>query len=96
MKTKQEVIDAISDIQHPLIAYSLLDLGIVKEVELEGNVVTVVFAFPFPEIPIADKLVNSISEPIKSLGVEFQYSIVDMTVEEKSKFMDMETKAWKG
>jgi len=96
MKTKQDIITAISDVQHPAIAYSLLELGIVKDIELNENVVTAIFAFPFPNIPIGNQLIDSISSPIKSLGFDFKYSIVVMTEEEKSKFMKMETDAWKG
>lgn len=96
MRTKEDVIKAISDVQHPAIAYSLLELGIVKDVELNENTITATFAFPFPNIPIADQLINSISVPIESLGFDFKYSIVIMTEEEKAKFMKMEMEAWKG
>ena len=96
MRTKEDVIKAISEVQHPAIAYSLLELGIVKDIELNGNTVTATFAFPFPNIPIADQLINSISLPIESLGFDFKYSTTVMTEEEKSKFMKMEFEAWKG
>ena len=96
MKTKEDVIKTISGIQHPAIAYSLLELGIVKDVELNENAVTATFAFPFPNIPIAEQLINSISVPIKSLGFDVEYSVVTMTEEEKAKFMKMEMEAWKG
>lgn len=96
MIKKQEVIDVISNVQHPAIGYSLLELGIVKDVEIEENIVTAVFAFPFPNIPIADQLISSISNPIKSLGLDFKYLIVVMNENEKAKFMKMEAEAWKG
>ena len=96
MKTKQDIIDAISSVQHPAIGYSLLELGIVKDLDLHGNIVTAIFAFPFPNIPIANQLTNSISSPIKSLGFEFEYSVTTMTETEKAKFMQMEAEAWKG
>ena len=96
MKTKQNIIDAISGVQHPAISNSLLNLGIVKEVELNNNVANIIFAFPFPNIPIADQLVYSIYEPIKAIGVDFNYDIVDMSEEEKAKFMKLEAEGWKG
>ena len=96
MKTKQDILNAISGVQHPAITNSLLNLGIVKDVELINNVANIVFAFPFPNIPIADQLVYSIYEPIKAIGVDFNYDIVDMTEEEKAKFMQLETEGWKG
>ncbi|MEN8137770.1 MAG: iron-sulfur cluster assembly protein [Bacteroidota bacterium] len=96
MKTKHDVIDVISGVQHPAIANSLLNLGIIKEVELKDNVANVTFAFPFPEIPIADQLVYSIYEPIKALGVDFNYDIITMTEEEKARFMKLEAEGWVG
>ena len=96
MKTKEDVIKAISNVNHPAINFSLLELGIVNDVEVIGDKAKVVFAFPFPNIPIAEMLINSISQPIKSLGLDFEYSIKNMTEEEKSKFIQMEAQAWKG
>jgi len=96
MKTKDDIIKAIIDVKHPAIANSLLNLGIVKDVELKDNIANVIFAFPFPEIPIADQLVYSIYEPIKALGVDFNYDIIDMTEEEKATFMKLEAEGWQG
>jgi metal-sulfur cluster biosynthetic enzyme len=96
MKTQQDIIDAISEVKHPAIANSLINLGIVKDVKLIDNVANVVFAFPFPEIPIGEQLIYSIYEPIKALGVDFNYDVVTMTEEEKAKFMQLEAEGWVG
>jgi len=81
--TKQDVLNALEKVGHPAINYSLIKLGIVNDVELNDNKVSVIFAFPFPNIPIADTLVNSIAQPVKSLGLDFDYKIRVMTEEEK-------------
>ena len=96
MKTKEEVLELISNVMHPAINYSLKDLGIVRDLNTNENSVEVIFAFPFPGIPIADALVNSISQPITADGIEFNYKIDLMTMEEKDKFMKMEVAGWKG
>jgi metal-sulfur cluster biosynthetic enzyme len=96
MKTLNDVANVITKVMHPAINYSLTDLGIVTDVELEDNKVVLVFAFPFPNIPIADQLISSIALPIKDLGLELEYSIRIMTEEEKAVFMQMEQAAWKG
>ncbi|MEN8249212.1 MAG: iron-sulfur cluster assembly protein [Bacteroidota bacterium] len=96
MITKQEVIDAISEVQHPAIDNSLLNLGIIKDIQLEANTAQVIFAFPFPNIPIAEQLVFSINEPIKALGLGFKYKIITMTNDEKEQFMQLEAEGWKG
>lgn len=94
--TKQDVLNELEKVEHPAINYSLIKLGIVNDVELNDNKVSVVFAFPFPNIPIADTLVNSIARPIKSMGLDFDYKIRIMTEEEKRRFLQLEAEAWKG
>ena len=96
MKTKEEIIEVISGAEHPAINYSLYELGIVKDIEVGDNVVKLKFAFPFPNIPIADTLINSVAMPLQNISYSLDYEIVLMTDEEKSKFMRMETEAWKG
>ncbi|MCF6241547.1 MAG: iron-sulfur cluster assembly protein [Bacteroidales bacterium] len=96
MITLSDVANAIKDVKHPAINYSLGELGIVTDVELENNSVSLVFAFPFPEIPIADQLINSIVQPLNELGLEVDYSIRVMTDEERNVFLQMEQEAWKG
>lgn len=96
MKTLSDVANAITGVMHPAINYSLTDLGIVTDVELENNKVSLVFAFPFPNIPIADQLISSITNPIYDLGLEVEYSIRVMNEEEKAIFLQMEQEAWKG
>lgn len=94
--TKQDVLNELGKVEHPAINYSLIKLGIINDVELNDNKVSVVFAFPFPNIPIADALVNSIASPVKSMGLDFDYKIRIMTEEEKTRFLQLETEAWKG
>jgi len=94
--TQEEVIQALSRIEHPAISYSLIKLGIVANVELIENKVTLVFAFPFPNIPIANALINSIAQTVYKLGLEFQYSSRIMTDEERNRFLQLEAEAWKG
>ena len=93
--TQQDLVNELSKVGHPAINYSLIKLGIVTDVELNNNKVSVVFAFPFPNIPIADMLVNSITQTVKSLGLDFDYKIRIMTEEEKMRFLQLETEAWK-
>ena len=94
--TKEIVLNTLSDVEHPAIRYSLLKLGIVTDVELTGNKVKVVFAFPFPNIPIADYLIQSVTKPVKQLGLELEYTTRIMNDDERNLFLQLETEAWKG
>lgn len=96
MITKEAALEAIKDVMHPAINFSLLDLGIVKHVSTDEDIVYVTFAFPFPNIPIADTLIKSISEPLEKMGAEVRADMVLMTEAEKQRFLEMEHQAWKG
>ena len=96
MISKTEVENALSGVEHPAIKHSLIDLGIVSNILLLGKKVIIEFAFPFPNIPIADQLIGSIEKPINNLDLSFEHTIRTMNKEEKQKFLQMETEAWKG
>ncbi len=96
MIKEQEILKVISAVKHPAIDYSLLDLGIIKDIEIEGNTVALKFVFPFPNIPIADTLINSVKMPLNNIGCSLFSDVILMTDEEKAKFMQMEAEAWKG
>jgi ATP-binding protein involved in chromosome partitioning len=94
--TLQEVKDALSKVKHPAIDNSLVNLGIVSNIDLVENTVSVVFAFPFPNIPIAEQLVASIENPVKEMGLEFEHMIRGMTDNERALFMQLEQEGWIG
>ncbi len=96
MTTKEDVLKAIENVKHPAIDLSLVELGIIKNIEVENNKAQVTFALPFPNIPIVDMLINMIKQPIIGLGAEFEDTIVLMTEEEKQRFLMLEQSAWKG
>ena len=63
MMDKDEIMMLLDEIPHPAINYSLRKLGILSEIKVEGDMVSAVFAFPFPieKIPIADKIIGSVA-----------------------------------
>ena len=94
--TQEDVINELEKVGHPAINYSLIKLGRLTDIELNDNKVSAVFAFPFPDIPIADRLINSVAQQVKSSGLEFVYKIRVMTEKEKTRFLRLEKEAWKG
>lgn len=93
---KDEAIRLLSDVKHPAIDRTLLDLGIIKYISSDEDIVYITLAFPFPEIPIADTLVELVSAPIRNAGSDVRVDMVLMTEEEKQQFLRMEKEAWKG
>ena len=94
--TQQDILNELEKIGHPAINYSLIKLGILTDIKLDNDNLSVVFAFPFPSIPIKDRLINSVAEPVKELGLDFSYKIRIMTEQEKERFFELEKEAWKG
>jgi len=96
MKTIYDLAQVITKVPHPFINYSLTELGIVTDIDLEDNLVTLKFVWPFPEIPIRDDLVNSVEKVVSELGFEFSYTERVMTPVEKNDFLVLEKQGWKG
>ncbi len=92
----ENLISVFSEVKHPAIASSLIDLGIIRDVTVDARTVRVTFAFPFPDIPIEDVLVSSIADPIRKLGYEIEHAIKVMTDQERDEFLRLETEGWQG
>ncbi|WP_297090900.1 iron-sulfur cluster assembly protein [uncultured Draconibacterium sp.] len=92
-----EITKEIAKVMHPAINYSLVDLGMVQDIELyTEQLVILTFVFPFPNIPIADKLIASVEKVVQALGFEMQYIVRVMKTDEKQRFLQMEKAGWKG
>jgi len=94
--SEENVRKAMAQIMHPAIDRTLIDLGMVKDIAIEGNKVTVTLAVPFPGIPIKDLLVNSVREPIEKLGGKVEVKLAVMNQQELKAFLAMENESWRG
>ena len=94
--SREEIIKKISNVKHPAIDRTLLDLGILKDLTVKENKITITLAFPFPNIPIKDYLINSVKEPLKEIGLEIGINEVVMNQKELQNFLSMEQEAWTG
>ncbi|MEX2703661.1 MAG: iron-sulfur cluster assembly protein [Candidatus Freyrarchaeum guaymaensis] len=94
--SEEEAVKVVSQVIHLAIDCTLVDLGIVKKIKVENNKVFVTLAFPFPNIPIKEYLINSVKEPLEKLGAEVEIKTRVMTPEELEAFLEMEQKHWKG
>ena len=68
----------------------------VKDVTVKGDKVVATIAFPVPNIPIKDTIVNSVKESIAKLGAECEIKEMVMNQQEREAFLDKEQKNWKG
>jgi len=92
---EKDIRKALEQIEHPAINSTLIDLGIIKEISTKEDKVTIIIAFPFPNIPIGDYFVNSVREAIEKLGVKPEIKITIMDQEAQKKFLAMEQENWK-
>lgn len=94
--SKEDALKLAAQVLHPAIDRNLVDLGIVKDIDVDGDVATVTFAFPFANIPIADQLISSVRVPLESQGLNVEIKITVMTESELQTFLAMEQEGWKG
>jgi len=94
--SEEDFRKAVAQVKHPAIDCTLIDLGIVKDITVKGDKVVVTIAFPVPNIPIRDIIMNSVREAIAKLGAKCQIKETLMSQQEREIFLDKEQKNWKG
>ncbi len=93
--TREQAWKSVEKVQHPAINFSLSELGILKDIDISGEMLTITLALPFPKIPIIDTLVNSLIEPLSQYDIEIGVETVIMTEQERQRFFDLEHQGWK-
>jgi ATP-binding protein involved in chromosome partitioning len=96
--SEEDVHQAVGQVMHPAISRSLVELGMVKDITLEHDKVTLTLAFPILGIPVfvKDHLVNSLRNAVVGLGGELEVKIAEMNDDERQAFLAMEQESWKG
>ena len=72
--SETDIRQAIEQVRHPAIDQTLMDPGIIKDMGIEGEKVTVTSAFSLPGIPINDRLAESARLPLKTRCVNGRYT----------------------
>ena len=99
--SKDSIYLAIQQVEHPAIASSLVDLGMIRDVSYvaEDNTVSLTLVLPVLDIPqnVRDYMVNSLYHAVKSTGAELtKVDLAQMTVEERQVFFAKEQQNWRG
>jgi len=96
--SEEDVHQAIGQVLHPEINRTLVELGMVKDIVLKDDEVTLTLALPFLAIPVSikDYLVNSLRQAVMKLGAKVQIRVAEMNQEERLAFLAMEQENWKG
>ena len=93
---EKEVKEIVEKIKHPEIDASLVELGMIENIKLEGNKVSLTMVFPFPGVPIKYMLMESVRQPLEKTGLNVEITERTMTQEELNEFFKMEQEKWKG
>jgi len=97
MLTREEVMQALARTMHPEIAYSLVDLGMIKHVSVEKEKVIVTINLPFMGVPIKQELVRIVTEAVANADqtpqIEVQFAT--MSQEEREEFITKAREKWR-
>jgi len=93
----QNVEQALSKVMHPEINYSLVDLGMIKNVICEGKKVDLTLKLPFLQVPVKDLLITNIKKSLADLdnSIQVETNIEEMSQEERDNFTKMAKEGWK-
>ena len=89
--SEQEIRQALAQVKHPEIAYTLLELGMLKDITVESNKVSLTLTLPSLGIPVPvkDYLVYSIHQALAKLKVSVHAEVIvaEMSQEERTRFI---------
>ena len=93
----QNVEQALSKVMHPEINYSLVDLGMIKNVICEGKKVDLTLKLPFLQVPVKDLLITNIKKTLAELdsSIHVEINIEEMSQKERDNFTKMAKEGWK-
>jgi len=96
--SEEDVHQAVGQVIHPEISRTLVELGMVKDIAVKDDEVSLALVLPLLGIPasIKDYLVNSLRQAVTKLGARAEIKIAEMNQEERLAFLVMEQEGWRG
>jgi len=97
--TTSNILDALSAVEHPEIASSLLKLGMLKEINYDESTAeaSLVLSLPTLGIPavVQQILVSSIEGALSKIGATSRIEVAVMTDGERAHFMSLAQENWR-
>ncbi len=96
--TREEILDQLKSVEHPEIAASLVDLGMILDVVVKQNTAKIAIALPMINIPqtVTNAILHSINGSIQKLGLEIKPEFFEMTPDVRDNFFTTARANWKG
>ncbi|MDI6902527.1 MAG: metal-sulfur cluster assembly factor [Methanocellales archaeon] len=76
MVSKDEVEEALKEVMDPELGVSLVDLNLIKDITIEGDVVRIKMTLTSPFCPLSGYIVNQVKEKVESLGVKAEVDLI--------------------
>jgi metal-sulfur cluster biosynthetic enzyme len=96
--TADEIEAAVETVTHPEIDATLVDLGMIDAITVEGSTATVTLALPMLNIPdqVKTVLVSRLREAVEGTGASFEAEITVMSDAQREHFFELEQSNWSG
>ena len=82
--------EILESMKHPFIDYSLIDLGILKNVEAVGDKIIVNIVWPSADSAIKPFIISLVSGSLKNLNRKIEINESQMSDEDKTFFLELE------
>ena len=78
--SEEDVHQVVGQVMHPEISYTLVELGMVKDIAIKDDEVSLTLVLPLLGIPasIKDYLVDSLRQAVMKLGAKVEVRIAEM------------------
>lgn len=98
MPTEKNIQELLSAVEHPEIARTLQELGMLRDIKLEGDTVALTVVLPFLGIPevVRNMIVESIREVTDNAHLKLSITFAEMSDNERQHFMQLSRMHWKG
>ena len=88
--TREQVIETLRPVEDPELHRSIVDLGMVKDVRLDGDRVGVLVALTIAGCPLRNEITNRVTDALKVAGAtEVSIDFTVMTDEERAAVREM-------
>jgi ATP-binding protein involved in chromosome partitioning len=98
--SESEILQILAQVKHPEIDNTLAELGMLKDITVSSNKVSLTLLLPIMGIPtqIKDYLVRSIHDAISTVdaSLQIELSLAEMSQDERTKFLKMSQEGWLG
>ncbi len=97
--TQQEIEQIMKNVEHPEIANTLDELGMLRDIKLDNETGAVSFTLVLPmltiPVEIRDMILNSLGAALKGKATKMSVEIAEMTEDERTKFFGLSQANWK-